>query len=187
MSNFEFISTSLAGVVKVKYSRKVDCRGFLSRLFCIEELSSAGWYSPVAQVNFTKTQSIGTIRGMHFQYPPFAEMKLITCIHGAVWDVALDLRPSSPTFLQWHAETLSDENLTALLIPEGVAHGFQATESETELVYFHSAPYHPNAEAGINPLDPRLAINWPLDVNNLSERDKGLPYINSDFKGVLLK
>ena len=103
-----------------------DARGFLSRLFCAEELRAAGWTGPIAQINHTHTARKGTVRGMHFQYPPHAEMKLVSCLRGEVWDVAVDIRAGSQTFLRWHAEILSADNGRALLIPQGFAHGFQA-------------------------------------------------------------
>lgn len=184
MSSFDVSSTPLAGVLKVRRHKKGDTRGFLSRIFCSESMTGIGWSKPIAQINHTRTQEVGTVRGMHFQHPPFAEMKLVTCIRGAVWDVAVDLRKDSATFLHWHAELLSPDNQTALLLPEGVAHGFQVLEPGAELIYCHSAPYHPQSEAGLHPLDPGLEIHWPLEVHGLSERDRSHPFISDAFAGV---
>ena len=113
-------------------------------------------------------------------------MKLVSCIRGKVWDVAVDLRADSATFLHWHAEELSAENNRALLIPEGFAHGFQALTDDVELLYCHSAAYHAEAEAGLNPRDPELAINWPLEITELSNRDAQHPMVNQNFAGLLV-
>lgn len=163
-----------------------DHRGFLARLFCAGELAEAGWTRPITQINHTMTARKGTVRGLHFQHPPQAEMKLVSCIRGEVWDVAVDLRAESPGFLAWHAERLSAENGRALLIPEGFAHGFQALTDEAELLYCHSAAYAPEAEGGLNPLDPRLAIAWPLEIADMSERDRAHPLLDAGFAGVRL-
>jgi dTDP-4-dehydrorhamnose 3,5-epimerase len=111
-------------------------------------------------------------------------MKLVSCLRGEVWDVAVDLRPDSPTYLAWHAERLSADNRQALLIPEGFAHGFQALTDDVELLYCHSAAYAPQAERGLDALDPRLAIPWPLPLAERSPRDEGLPRIDASFTGV---
>jgi dTDP-4-dehydrorhamnose 3,5-epimerase len=186
MSRFRIIDLPLPGLKRVERLIGGDVRGFLSRLFCNEELRVAGWHTPIAQVNHTLTTRKGTVRGMHFQHAPYAEIKLVNCLHGEIWDVALDLRIESPTYLCWHAERLSSSNHSALLIPAGFAHGFQALSDDVELLYCHSEPYTPGVEAGLNPLDPRLAIAWPLPVMALSAKDSSLPMINSDFQGVRL-
>jgi dTDP-4-dehydrorhamnose 3,5-epimerase len=121
---------------------------------------------------------------MHFQNPPHAEMKLVRCLKGRVWDVAVDLRSGSPTFLRWHAEELAPEGARMLVIPEGCAHGFQALEPESELLYLHTAFYAPEAEGGVSYADPRLAITWPLPVSDLSPRDRSQPPIDHDFRGI---
>ena len=187
MSSLSITPTSIGGVHRVQRQQKGDARGFLSRIFCSDSFASIGWTRPIAQVNHTLTQEVGTVRGMHFQHAPHAEIKLVTCIRGAVWDVALDLRQDSPTFLHWYAEELSPDNQTALLLPEGVAHGFQVLESNSELIYCHSEKYQPQSEGGLHPLDPCLAIKWPLDVHGLSDRDRTQPFINNAFAGVALK
>lgn len=184
MSRFTVTDLPLAGLKRVQRQRLGDNRGFLARLFCTEELASAGWGKPITQINHTYTAKQGTVRGMHFQQPPYAEMKLVSCIRGEVWDVAVDLRVGSPTFLRWHAERLSAENSCALLIPEGFAHGFQALTDDVELLYCHSEAYVAHAEGGLNPVDPRLGIAWPLAIAELSARDAGHALITSDFEGV---
>ena len=184
MSRFSITALPLAGLQLVERQRLGDSRGSLTRLFCADELACAGWTSPVAQINLSRTARRGTVRGMHFQRQPHAEMKLVTCLRGEVWDVAVDVRADSPSFLHWHAERLSADNDRALLIPEGFAHGFQALTDDVELLYCHSAVYAPGAEGGLNPLDSRLAIGWPLVVGALSASDAGRPLIESGFSGV---
>lgn len=176
----------LAGLHRVQRQQLTDSRGDLSRIFCAHELASVGWRWPIAQVNHTRTARRGTVRGLHFQQVPHAEAKLVSCIRGEVWDVAVDLRTGSPTFLQWHAQLLSADNGCALLIPQGFAHGFQTLTDDVEMLYCHSAAYAPQAEAGIHPLEPRLAIAWPLPVSDLSPRDAAHARLISDFEGVRL-
>jgi dTDP-4-dehydrorhamnose 3,5-epimerase len=186
MSRFTILDTPIADLKIVERQQLGDSRGFLSRLFCAEELAASGWRKPIAQINQTFTQKQGTIRGLHFQRPPYAEMKLVTCLRGAIWDVAVDLRAGSPTFLQWHAEDLSATNHRALLIPEGFAHGFQTLCDDCELIYLHARAYTPGAEAGLNPKDPMLSITWPLDITELSTRDAQHLMLDHQFKGVTL-
>jgi len=184
MSRFTIIETGIGGLRIVERQRLGDERGFLSRLFCAEELASAGWDKPVAQINHTWTQARGTVRGLHFQRPPHAEMKLVTCLRGAVWDVGLDLRAGSPTFLQWRAVELSAGNGRAFLIPEGFAHGFQALTDDCELLYLHSAPYATQAEGGLSATDPALGIDWPLPITLRSGRDEHHPGVTPEFTGL---
>jgi dTDP-4-dehydrorhamnose 3,5-epimerase len=176
--------TPIRGVKRVERQQLDDARGFLSRLFCTRELAQAGWHTPVAQINQTLTHQRGTLRGLHYQNAPDAEMKLVSCIRGAVWDVAVDLRAGSPTFLHWHAQPLSAANRLALLIPPGCAHGFQTLSDDAEVLYCHSMEYAPQSDAGLNPLDARLAISWPLPVAMLSERDTHHPSVDARFEGV---
>jgi dTDP-4-dehydrorhamnose 3,5-epimerase len=186
VSRFEIHGTEIDGLSVIRRTAIGDERGFLSRLFCAEELGAAGWSWPISQINNALTKEAGTVRGMHFQYPPKAEAKLVSCLRGAVWDVALDLRKDSPTFLRWHAEELSAANLRALLIPPGFAHGFQTLEPDCELLYLHSKAYDPALEGALNPCDPALAIAWPGKIAVMSDKDANRPMIGSDFQGVLL-
>lgn len=163
-----------------------DARGSFSRLFCAEELAEAGWRKPIAQINHSVTVKTGTVRGLHYQNVPHAEMKLVSCIRGAVWDVAVDLRAGSATFLRWHAEVLSAENGYAMLIPEGFAHGFQTLTDGVELIYCHSAAYHQQAQGGLHPQDARLSIAWPRPITELSERDAQYPPTLPHFQGLLI-
>lgn len=186
MGRFTLSSTPLHGLVAIERQPLRDARGFLARLFCAEELASAGWHWPIAQINHTHTAQRGMVRGLHYQCPPAAEAKLVTCLHGAAWDVVVDVRANSPTFLQWHAQELSAYNHTAFLIPPGCAHGFQALEDGAELLYLHSAPYTPTCEAALNVRDPRLDIAWPLPIADLSPRDAAHPMLDASFSGVYL-
>lgn len=186
MPQFRFHPTPLPGLNCVERVCLEDHRGHLSRFFCAEEFSSAGLAMSVAQINQTLTRCQGAVRGMHYQLPPFAEMKLVTCIRGRVFDVAVDLRAHSPTFLNWHGEILSPENHRALLIPQGFAHGFQTLEADCELLYLHSAPYRPEAERALNVLDPRLGINWRLPIAEMSARDYRHSMLTGDFKGIAI-
>jgi dTDP-4-dehydrorhamnose 3,5-epimerase len=186
MSRFVVLDTPFAGLKVIGRQQLGDSRGFLARIFCNSELAVAGWLKPVAQVNHTRTQKQGTIRGLHFQRPPHTEMKLVTCLRGAVWDVAVDLRAGSSTFLQWHAVELSEANHRGLLIPEGFAHGFQTLSDDCEIIYLHTSPHAPEAEAGLNVRDPMLAIDWPLVVTEVSIRDLRHPMLDNQFKGVAL-
>ncbi|CAN7196034.1 dTDP-4-dehydrorhamnose 3,5-epimerase [Rhizobium sp. LjRoot30] len=184
MSRFLRRDTPIEGLALLERARLGDDRGFLTRLFCAEELAEAGWLGPVAQVNETGTQKAGTVRGMHFQLPPFAETKLVTCVAGAVLDVAIDLREGSPTFLKHFAVELSGENTRSLLIPQGFAHGFQTLTDDVRMIYLHSAPFRAEAEAGLHAEDPALAIDWPLPVSNLSMRDRAHPLLSPEYRGV---
>jgi dTDP-4-dehydrorhamnose 3,5-epimerase len=184
MRRLTITDLSLGGVKLVERKRIGDRRGFLTRVFCADELAEAGWTDPIAQVNHTYTARRGTVRGMHFQRPPHAEMKLVTCLRGEIWDVALDVRNGSPTYLQWCAETLSADNGRALLIPQGFAHGFQTVTDDAELLYCHSKAYNAEAEAGANPRDTRLAIAWPLPISEISDRDARHPLVEAGLEGV---
>jgi dTDP-4-dehydrorhamnose 3,5-epimerase len=184
MARFEFVQTPIAGLLRVQRQHLEDDRGFLSRFYCSEEFRIADVHRPIAQINHTLTRRKGAVRGMHFQRPPYAETKLVSCLHGEVFDVAVDLRKGSPTFLEWHAEVLSATNQRSLMIPEGCCHGFQALTDDCELIYLHTAAYQPSAEGGVNALDPRLAIAWPLAITEMSDRDRGHPLLTAEFEGL---
>lgn len=175
--------TPLAGLHTVTSMRHEDARGSFMRLFCEEELADLLGGRHMVQANLSHTLRQGTVRGMHWQRHPHGETKLVRCLLGEVWDVAVDLRAGSPTFLQWHAERLSAGNGRALLIPQGFAHGFQALCDDVQMLYCHTAPHRPEAEAGLHPLDPRLGIAWPLAVTDLSPRDAGQPLLQESFAG----
>ncbi len=181
---FSFTETPLSGLVKIARKPIIDKRGFFSRFYCAEEFKEIGLESSIAQINHTLTKKKGGIRGMHFQYQPHTETKIVSCLQGEILDVAIDIRSGSATFLQWHAEILSAENGSSLYIPDGFAHGFQALTANCELIYLHTGLYTAEKEGGLNPLDPKLAIDWPLEVSEISERDSKIPMLNSDFHGI---
>jgi dTDP-4-dehydrorhamnose 3,5-epimerase len=183
-TRFDILDTPLPGLRVLQRKPIGDSRGYLERLFCSEELQALAPGRHIAQINHTLTANPGTVRGMHFQRPPHAETKFVSCLRGEVFDVAVDLRHNSPTFLRWHAELLSADNHKTLVIPEGFAHGFQTLTDNCEMLYFHTAAYQPGAEGGLNAQDPRLAITWPLPVVELSQRDAAHPLLSDDFTGV---
>ena len=185
-SRFDIKDTPLQGLKIINRKPLGDNRGYLERLFCQNDLTDILKGQTIAQINHTLTEKIGTVRGMHFQLSPYAEVKFVQCLKGEVYDVAVDVRTDSPTFLFWHAEILSATNYKTLFIPEGFAHGYQTLTDDCEMLYFHTAPYNSNAEAALNSLDPKLAIEWPLPVTEQSLRDKQHPMITSDFKGLAL-
>jgi dTDP-4-dehydrorhamnose 3,5-epimerase len=177
-------STPIAGLMLASSVPSTDHRGSFARLFCIESLREVLGQRHIVQVNQSVTRLEGAVRGLHYQRAPHAEMKLVRCLRGRVWDVAVDLRAGSATFLQWHAEELTPENAHMMIIPEGCAHGFQVLSHDSELLYLHTALYEPGAEGGIRPTDPELGIAWPLPVSDLSARDAALPLIDSAFAGL---
>lgn len=183
---FMITSLPLEGLKRVERLPIGDERGRFTRLFCGNDLAAAGWIWPVVQANHSMTSQVGAVRGMHAQRAPFCEAKLVSCLKGRIFDVAVDLRPSSATYLSWYGEELSSDNNRALLIPPGFAHGFQALSDDAEIMYFVSQPYQPDAEIGLSPLDPRLAITWPLEITLLSERDAGHSLIDEAFVGLYL-
>lgn len=182
---FDISGTPLEGLEVLRRKPIGDSRGYLERMFCTGDLEEVLAGRSIAQINRTLTREIGTLRGLHFQRPPGAEMKFVSCIQGEVFDVAVDLRPESNTFLAWHGERLTAGNGRTLVIPEGFAHGFQTLTPDCILLYFHTASYMPSAEGGLNCLDSRLGISWPLPVGEMSERDAALPRVGPDFVGVV--
>jgi dTDP-4-dehydrorhamnose 3,5-epimerase len=184
MSRFDIADTPFGGLKVVQRQILGDPRGSFSRLFCAEELKAAGFDAPIAQINHTFTARRGTVRGLHFQHSPHAEIKMVSCLRGEVFDVAVDLRRGSPTFLSWYGKVLTGENLASLVIPRGFAHGFQTLTENCELLYLHSCAYSAAAEGAVNARDPLVAIAWPLAIAALSERDQSHPYLNKEFSGI---
>lgn len=174
----------IAGLYEATSAPASDDRGAFARLFCAEALADAHAGRPIAQINRSLTRRAGAVRGLHFQRPPMAEGKWIRCLRGRVFDVGVDLRRGSPTFLAHHAVELDAERHNAVFLPEGVAHGFQTLTNDVELLYLHTAPYAPEYEGGVRHDDPRLAIAWPLAVTDLSERDRNHPLLADDFGGL---
>lgn len=179
-----FIVTPLSGSYVVDLKPFQDERGWFARYFSKDLFEEIGHSKEWVQMNHSVTYKKGAIRGMHFQVKPYREIKMVRCIAGAVYDVIVDLREDSPTFLQWYGVELSAANRRALYIPEGFAHGFQCLEDNCELLYHHTEFYTPAAEAGLRYNDPILNINWPMPATLLSPRDETHPYLTEDFKGI---
>ena len=184
--HFTLTDTTISDLVVLERKPIKDNRGLFERMFCKDELSRVLQGKSIVQVNHTHTKKVGALRGMHFQYPPHAELKLVSCLKGKVFDVAVDLRQSSSTFLRWHAEVLSADNFKTFVIPEGFAHGFQTLTEDCEMYYFHTAAYSTESEGALNALDPRLNITWPKSITEQSERDQAHPMLGEDFDGVAL-
>lgn len=178
--------TPIADLVIAESQAFKDERGAFARLFCEQELSSVINGRRIVQINHSCTQAVGAVRGMHFQNAPHAEMKLVSCLKGKVWDVAVDLRPHSSSFKRWYSQELSPQNAYMMVIPEGFAHGFQVLEAGSELLYLHTAFYKPEAEGGVRHDDPELGIAWPLPVTDISVRDSSHAYIDNSFRGIVL-
>jgi dTDP-4-dehydrorhamnose 3,5-epimerase len=178
------IETGIPGALVIESTVFQDNRGAFSRLFCYRELQTLIGSRTIVQLNHSLTHCVGAVRGLHFQFPPYAEMKIVRCLKGSVFDVVVDLRKYSPTFLKWAAVELTLENRFALVIPEGCAHGFQVLQEGSELLYLHTAFYKPDAESAIRFDDPIVGINWPLKPTDLSARDLSHPYLKKDFKGI---
>jgi dTDP-4-dehydrorhamnose 3,5-epimerase len=176
----ELRRTPINGVFELVSHPFVDSRGaFLNAFRAHEEAFQGSWGDRgIAQVNLSRNEVVGTIRGLHLQAEPHSEAKLVRCLKGRVWDVAVDLRRNSATYGQWHAVELTPERGNALLIPESCAHAFQVLEPSTELLYFHSGTWVAEAETGVRWDDPLLAIAWPLAATELSERDRSLPFLS---------
>jgi dTDP-4-dehydrorhamnose 3,5-epimerase len=182
----KFLPTPLQGAYIVEPEPFKDDRGFFARAFCKNEFSKIGHKDEFVQINHSMNRAKGTLRGMHYQLPPYAEIKLVRCIAGKVFDVIVDIRDGSATYMHSFAVELSDENMKMIYIPAGFAHGFQTLSDNTQLIYHHTAFYTPGFEGAINFLDPLLNIAWPLPAVNLSERDKNHKFLTSDFKGIKL-
>lgn len=181
-----FKETPLASAYIIDLEPFQDERGLFARTFCKNEFAEIGHEKEFVQFNHSETSTRGSIRGVHYQKPPYAETKLIRCIKGKVFDILVDIRQGSPTFLQWYGVELSAENKRMIYIPEGFAHGFQTLEPDTHLIYHHTAFYTPGFEGGLKYDDPRIGINWPLEPTVLSEKDQKYPLIDDTFTGVSL-
>lgn len=176
--------TPIAGLQLLEFASHADTRGRFERVFCAGSLSSAGANLRVAQANLSTTIGRGSLRGLHFQAAPGLEAKLVRCLSGRVFDVAVDLRKGSSTFLRWHAVELSEDRPQAFYLPVGFAHGFQVLSNQAQLLYFHGAPWDAACEGGLRYDDPALSIDWPLPVASMSERDRSHPLIAPDFTGI---
>ena len=174
-----FEKIKIAGAWMVGLNRLGDDRGFFARAWCREEFAAKGITAELSQANLSFTQHAGTVRGMHFQNEPNAEMKAVRCVRGAIFDVVLDLRQESPTFRQWTGVELNAENRQMLVVPEGCAHGFQTLLDDTEVYYLVSASYSEESEEGIRWDDPAFNVQWPLPVSRISAKDKEYPNFKS--------
>jgi len=179
-------NTTLGDLNIVEFPIIEDSRGSFSRLFCLNELRNELKDKSIIQINQSKTLLLGSVRGMHFQLKPNCEMKLVRCLKGKVWDVAIDIRENSPTFLKWYGVELSDDNGKMIIIPEGFAHGFQVIQPNSQLLYLHTAAYVKESESSINPLDPLINIKWPLKISQLSTKDSSSQYLTKNFKGITI-
>ena len=179
-----FIPLKLSGAYLIEHKLIEDHRGSFSRLFCKNELKKIGHTDDVVQISQSINPKPGTLRGLHYQKPPRAEIKIIKCISGAVFDVIVDLRRYSATFLQWCAVTLTKEDRKMIYVPKGFAHGFQTLERESHLIYFTTAFYSRSHEGALHYQDPLLSISWPLKISTISERDEQLPFITKRFTGL---
>lgn len=180
------LETKLPGAWIIESNSFQDDRGAFSRLFCAREFQETLGARTVVQINHSMTHSVGAVRGLHYQNAPYAEMKIVRCLKGRVFDVAVDLRYGSPTFLKWNAVELTPENNLAYVIPEGCAHGFQVLEPNSQLLYLHTAFYTPEAEGAVRFNDSRIAVDWPLPPTDLSARDMNHPVLLETFKGIIL-
>lgn len=184
MADLVSLSTPMDDLHVLQRIPFVDGRGSLDRVFDRSVLEDLGISESIAQVNYTTTTSRGTIRGLHYQHQPYGETKIVSCVRGSIFDVAVDLRQGSPTFLQWHAEVMTPDHLVTMVIPPGFAHGFQSLEDSSHVLYLVTSPYRPEAEAGIDPFEKRIGIEWPMAPTFLSERDRSYPEISADWVGL---
>jgi len=182
----KFIDTELDGAFIIEHGTIEDNRGRFSRLICANELKKIGHTGNFVQVNHSYTKQAGSVRGLHFQIPPTAEIKVVKCIKGAVFDVIVDIRRNSPTFLVWCGQNLTELNMKMMYIPKGFAHGFQTLNPDSELIYFHTEFYTPDHEGALHYNDPQLSINWPLPVCDISERDASHPFLDEIFEGLII-
>jgi dTDP-4-dehydrorhamnose 3,5-epimerase len=178
--------TSIPGVWTAESTAHEDQRGAFSRLFCSREEQAVLGSRSIVQINHSMTRRVGAVRGLHYQLPPHAEMKIVRCLRGRILDVAVDLRKGSPTFLKWTAVELAPDNRRALMIPEGCAHGFQVLEPDTELLYLHTAFYTVEAEGAVRFDDPMIGVDWPLGPTDLSDRDLNHPLLDKNFEGIAI-
>ena len=182
MGKLTITKTPLSGLYVVETDAFLDHRGAFARWFCENEMKDILGNRHIKNVNFSRTVKKGSIRGMHFQKPPYAEMKMVRCIRGRILDVVVDIRKDSPTYLQHYAVELSAENMKLFVIPEGFAHGFQSLEDNSEIMYLVTEFYSPEAEAGLRFSDPTLAIDWPLEITDTSAKDAAHPLIADGFE-----
>lgn len=178
-----FTETKLKGAFIVEIKKLEDDRGFFGRAWCQKEFEEHGLNGNVVQINASLTKKKGTIRGLHYQIDPYQETKFIRCTRGRIWDVIIDLRPGSPTFMQWTGTELGADEYKMVYVPENFAHGMVALEDNSEIYYPVTAFYTPGAERGIRYNDPAFDIEWPVEITTVSEKDNSHPDFNiNDLK-----
>lgn len=180
----KFEPTPLKGAFTIELERRGDDRGFFARAFCEREFADHGLEQRFVQINNSLSAKRGTLRGLHYQLAPAAEVKIMRCIRGAVWDAIIDLRPDSPTFSQWFGTELSAENRRMMYVPRGFAHAALSLVDDTEILYPVSAFYEPAQERGLRWNDPRFAIEWPITPTEISEKDRSWPDFDPTYHGV---
>lgn len=185
MSRFNFTKTFLDSVFIIEPKPIYDERGYFERYFCAQDFKEIEIMKPIAQINHSKTIGKGSIRGIHYQTPPFCETKIVRCLKGSIYDIAVDLRVDSPTFLQYFGIELSETNRKYLVIPDGFGHAFQTLSDETEIVYLVTEPFNPQADSSLNPLDPTINIQWKIEIGTISQKDQNAPFVNT-FEGLRL-
>lgn len=187
MNKLTITPLRLQGTYLVETNPFEDARGIFARFFCQKEMEKLLQGKQIVNVNYSKNYRKGAIRGLHFQLPPYSELKMPRCIKGKVLDLFVDVRKHSPTFLEWDAVELSEQNMRMVVVPEGFAHGFQSLEDDSELMYLSTQFFSGEYERALNIKDPRLSIELPMDISDISERDSNHPFINdSNFKGIVV-
>lgn len=181
-----FNPLDLKGAFTIDVQPFQDNRGFFTRTFCEKEFAEHQLVQHYVQANHSGTQGVGVVRGMHFQHAPFCEVKLVKCVQGSIYDVIVDVRAGSPTFLQWFGAELSAENKRMMYVPRGFAHGFQTLSEYSEITYMVSEFYNKESEGGVKHDDPKVNIKWPLPVSLVSDKDMKIPLISESFTGVIL-
>jgi dTDP-4-dehydrorhamnose 3,5-epimerase len=180
----QFNPTPLEGAYVIALEKSGDDRGFFARFYCENEFNDAGLETHFVQINNSLTARKGTLRGMHYQLPPAAEVKIVRCIKGALFDVIVDLRPDSATYKRWYGAELTADNRRMMYVPRGFAHGFVTLEDDTEALYLVSAFYSPENERGLKYNDPNINIAWPISPVEISEKDRNWPDLTADFHGI---
>ncbi len=180
----KFHKTPLEGARLVELEKRGDERGFFARMFCEREFAAEGLETRFVNVNNSLSARAGTLRGLHYQIGDAAEVKVVRCVRGALWDLILDLRPGSPTFGRWFGETLSAENRLMMYVPRGFAHAILTLSDDAEAIYLVSAHYEPSRERGVRWNDPRFGISWPLQPSEISAKDAAWPDFDPDWHGV---
>jgi dTDP-4-dehydrorhamnose 3,5-epimerase len=180
----QFRKTPLEGAYLIELEKRADERGFFARLFCEKEFGAAGLETRFVQISNSQTGAKGALRGLHFQLPPAAEVKVVRAVRGALWDVIVDLRAGSMTYLKWFGAELNEDNRRMMYVPRGFSHGFVTLTDNVEAIYLNSAFYAPEAERGLRLNDPAVRIEWPLKPLEMSDKDRNWPELNPEFHGV---